>query len=44
MKKVICDECEQETDDYTIDFFGFITCNKCGEYWDSLDRSVNVNG
>lgn len=33
MKKVICDNCERETDDYVIDYFGFISCKECDDGW-----------
>ena len=34
VEKVICDNCEQETDDYVVDFFGFISCKNCSDDWD----------
>ena len=34
VKKVICDNCEQETDDSVVDFFGFISCKNCSDDWD----------
>lgn len=36
MKKVICDECEQETEDYEVDYFGFISCKNCSDSWNKI--------
>lgn len=43
MKKVICDDCEQETEDYEVDMFGFISCKSCSDYWKEFDKKRKEN-